>query len=196
MGFSKGLYITVPDSCLYRRGLDIWEVIVSKYLKERVKFTTPRHPSYLSSIVEVMVLQITPEELDAKLKGTTYRVLVYLLNRTESVGVRELQRELRLSSPGVAAYHLEKLMRLGLVAKDERGDYLTPREARADLVGATIKIRRLRLPRYLFYSVFYTTVFIIYVAFFYGSPLEIYFLLTLGITGIAFRWYEVWKLKN
>ena len=143
-----------------------------------------------------MVLPVTPEELDAQLRGTTYRVLVYLLNRKEPVGVRELQRDLKMSSSGQAGYHVDKLLRLGLATKNEYGSYVAVREVKADLLGVTVKIRRFRLPRYLFYSVFYTTIFSTYLAFFYGSPLERFFLLTLGFTGIAFLWYEVWKLRN
>ena len=141
-------------------------------------------------------MPITSEELDAQLKGTTYRVLVYLLNRREPVGVRELQRDLKLSSSGLAGYHIEKLMRLGLITKNEQGNYLAVREVKADLLRATVKIRQLRLPRYLFYSVFYTTIFTTYLAFFYSSNLDKLFLFTLGITGIAFLWYEVWRSRS
>jgi DNA-binding transcriptional ArsR family regulator len=123
-------------------------------------------------------------------------MLVYMLNHKEPIGVRELQRDLKLSSPGLASYHLEKLVRLGLVAKNDRGDYFAVHEMKSDLIGATVRIRRLRLPRYLFYSVFYTTLFFIYLLFFYDSPLERLFLLTLGATGSVFLWYETYRLRG
>ena len=119
-----------------------------------------------------------------------------MLNHKEPVGVREMQRDLNLSSAGLASYHLEKLMKLGLVAQNEYGDYVAVQEVKTDLIGASVKIRRLRLPRYLFYSVFYTTLFSTYLLFFQNTGLEKLFLLTLGSTGMLFLWYETYRLRS
>jgi len=52
------------------------------------------------------------------LKGKTLKVYWYMLQQpSRSVGVREIQRALRFSSPSVALHHLEKLEDLGLVQK-------------------------------------------------------------------------------
>ncbi|OHE52406.1 MAG: hypothetical protein A3K61_01075 [Thaumarchaeota archaeon RBG_16_49_8] len=141
-------------------------------------------------------MPVSPEDFDALLRGTTYKVLVYMLNHKEPVGVREMQRDLNLSSAGLASYHLEKLMKLGLVAQNEYGDYVAVQEVKTDLIGASVKIRRLRLPRYLFYSVFYTTLFSTYLLFFQNTGLEKLFLLTLGSTGMLFLWYETYRLRS
>ncbi|TLX99316.1 MAG: hypothetical protein E6K95_09775 [Thaumarchaeota archaeon] len=60
--------------------------------------------------------------VDAQLKGNTLRVYVYALKKRK-VGVREVQRALRLSNPSLAQYHLNKLRELGLL-REEGGDYV------------------------------------------------------------------------
>ena len=56
--------------------------------------------------------------LESMLKGKTLKVYWYMLQQpNRSVGVREIQRALRFSSPSVALHHLEKLEDLGLVQK-------------------------------------------------------------------------------
>ncbi|NIM45531.1 MAG: hypothetical protein GTN80_07805, partial [Nitrososphaeria archaeon] len=49
-------------------------------------------------------------KFESELKGKTLLVYWYLIKeRGDSVGVREIQRALKFSSPSVASYHLEKL---------------------------------------------------------------------------------------
>lgn len=59
-------------------------------------------------------------KVQAELKGNTLRVYVYALKR-KRVGVREVQRSLRLSNPSLAQYHLNKLKELALL-KEEGGE--------------------------------------------------------------------------
>ncbi len=47
------------------------------------------------------------DEIVKNLNGRTLMVYFVLLNK-KSIGVRELQRHLELSSPSVAKYHLDK----------------------------------------------------------------------------------------
>jgi len=71
------------------------------------------------------------ERVRSELKGTTLRVYWAIMKRgTEGVGPREIMRELDLSSPSVAAYHLEKLKSMGLVDKDSAGGYVAVEGAR------------------------------------------------------------------
>ena len=60
------------------------------------------------------VKDINREEIVKHLHGRTLMIYFVVLNK-KSVGVRELQRQLDLSSPSVAKYHLEKLVNLNLV---------------------------------------------------------------------------------
>ncbi len=72
-----------------------------------------------------------------------------MLKTNKPIGIREVQRALKLSSPSVAQYHLTKLEQAGLVKKDT-GNYVVNRV----LLDSFIKVNRFLIPRYLFYLVF------------------------------------------
>jgi len=62
--------------------------------------------------------------LDKEVAGeyNTLRVYLHMLKEKNSSS-REVQRALGFSSPTLAQHHLEKLLRYGLVSKDETGAY-------------------------------------------------------------------------
>lgn len=104
-------------------------------------------------------------EIESKLKGKTLQIYWYLLRDPNcSVGVREVQRSLELSSPSVAAHHLDKLLTLGLVEKTVRGEYLVNQEIKVGLLKFFSRMGRFLVPRHLFYAVFVSTMFSIYLA--------------------------------
>ena len=57
-------------------------------------------------------------ELERRLAGKTLQVYLYLQKKKESSGIREVQRDLGLSSPSVAEYQIEKLIEMGLAGRD------------------------------------------------------------------------------
>lgn len=61
---------------------------------------------------------------DEELNPTLFHTYVYLVKSGKPVGPRDLMRGASLSSPSVAYRNLQKLMDLGLVAKDEYGNYV------------------------------------------------------------------------
>lgn len=95
-----------------------------------------------------MIKLVTRDSAD-KLKGTSLDVYCHILKSNKSIGIREIQRELDLSSPSVAQYHLSKLEHAGLLKK-EQGNYSINRV----VLENHIKIRHFLVPRYLFYSIF------------------------------------------
>jgi DNA-binding transcriptional ArsR family regulator len=101
------------------------------------------------------------ENVEAELRGTTLRVYWALLKKG-SAGPREIMRELNLSSPSVASYHLEKLANLGLVKKEVGGEYVISKEVKVELFSQFIRVAGIALPRYFFYSVLFTTMLIAY----------------------------------
>jgi hypothetical protein len=61
--------------------------------------------------------------LKEKIKGKTLEVYYYIYRKGTDVGVREIQREFGYSSPGLAAYHLNRLLDYDVVVKNESNRY-------------------------------------------------------------------------
>jgi hypothetical protein len=64
---------------------------------------------------------VEPED---ELNATTFQTYLYLVKVGRSVGPRDVMRGANLSSPSVAYRNLQKLIDLGLVIKDEYGNYV------------------------------------------------------------------------
>ncbi len=134
--------------------------------------------------------------IESQLKGKTLLVYWYLLRSpTSKVGVREIQRSLGFSSPSVAAHHLEKLLSLGLVEKSMTGEYFLVQEVRVGLLKFFTRLGRFLVPRYLFYSIWLSTMFIIYLALYLptGSIHNIAAILFGSIANIIL-WFETIRL--
>jgi len=86
--------------------------------------------------------------MEALLKGTTWKVYKYVLENGPT-GLREIQKSLRLSTPSLALYHLNKLEEEGIIKKDEQGYTATK-----ILLRNRVKVKRWLVPRYFFYSLF------------------------------------------
>jgi hypothetical protein len=67
------------------------------------------------------VLSLEPQE---ELNASTFQTYLYLVRVGRPVGPRDVMRGANLSSPSVAYRNLQKLMDLGLVIKDEYGNYV------------------------------------------------------------------------
>jgi hypothetical protein len=61
---------------------------------------------------------------DDELNASTFETYVYLVKTGKPVGPREVMRGAELSSPSVAYRNLQKLIDLGLIIKDEYGNYV------------------------------------------------------------------------
>lgn len=61
---------------------------------------------------------------DEEMNATTFQTYVYMVKIGKPVGPRDLMRGANLSSPSVAYRNLQKLMDIGLVVKDEYGNYV------------------------------------------------------------------------
>ncbi len=68
-----------------------------------------------------VVYGLEPEE---ELNATTFQTYLYMVKVGRPVGPRDLMRGANLSSPSVAYRNLQKLIDLGLVVKDEYGNYV------------------------------------------------------------------------
>jgi len=97
------------------------------------------------------------------LKGKTLKVYLYFLRHKEAPGISEVQHALGFSSPSVASHHLEKLIRLKVVAKDEFGRFLLEKKIDISVLQGFANISGVLLPRFSFYAGFFLVISISYV---------------------------------
>ncbi len=137
------------------------------------------------------------DKIEYELRGKTLKIYLYMLKQGRPVGVREVQRDLQLSSPSVAFHHIEKMVRLGVVEQDQMGDYVIAKKVDPGILQAFVNVGKFSLPRVGFYAVFFST---IAAAYFVSnlSSLDVYALIgTVG--GAAVFWYEllrIWRRKS
>jgi len=138
------------------------------------------------------------EKLEAELKGNTLRVYWYVLKSAGSnVGVREVQRALGFSSPQLAAYHLQKLLELGLVEK-KHGEYYLAKTVKVGVLRQFMKVGEYLLPRYVFYAAAFTMLLILYLFKFVEINFYSVFALMALILSAGIFWYETiraWRQK-
>jgi DNA-binding transcriptional ArsR family regulator len=128
---------------------------------------------------------------DSELRGRTLLAYLFILKSPKSIGVRELQRTLGLSSPSVAYHHLDKLTRMGLIEKDEYGEYKIVRSVGVNVLQAFTQVGRLLVPRFTFYAVFFTTLLFGYILVFQLNLNP--FALAFGVFACIFAWYETFR---
>jgi hypothetical protein len=124
------------------------------------------------------------------LNGRTLMVYFVLLNK-KSIGVRDLQRHLELSSPSVAKYHLEKLVNLKLV-ENRNGIYHLEKKADLPLLTSWVLIGRHLLPKVIFAALFFTILFFGYLIFIYSYwNKDSLFVILLGVGIMIYVWLDV-----
>jgi DNA-binding transcriptional ArsR family regulator len=136
---------------------------------------------------------------EAQVRGTTLRVYWNVFKSEDSVGVREIQRACGLASPSTALHHLEKLRELGVVQKDEFGQYRLVEQVKVGTLRLFLKFGKLVLPRYLFYAVFFSASLVLYIlgSFWYSMSLDAMAVL-FGLSASAVSIFEtirIWREK-
>jgi len=91
-----------------------------------------------------------------ELGGNTLIVYAYVVRENRPVGTRDVMRGANLSSPSVAHRHLQKLELLGLLEKNEFGDYILKEKAS---VSGHVWVGKNLVPRLMFYSFFFIGAF-------------------------------------
>jgi predicted DNA-binding transcriptional regulator len=131
-------------------------------------------------------------KVEYELRGKTLQVYLYLLRHGKAVGVREIQKELGFSSPSVAFHHLDKLINLGIIERDEYERYVLVKKVDAGILQSFVNIAGLTLPRLGFYAAFFSTIAAAYL-FTNRDFLDLYAII--GTLGGAFVfWYEAWRV--
>ena len=127
---------------------------------------------------------MTSEEIE----GNTLNVYAYVAKEGRPVGTRDVMRGANLSSPSVAHRHLQKLEALGLLEKNEYGDYVLKEKTS---VSGHIWVGRNLVPRLMFYSFFFmgalgSEITIILLGYLTGALfIETSFLFLTGMTAVA-----------
>jgi len=140
-------------------------------------------------------------ELEPDLRGNTLRVYWYMLQQGQPVGVREVQRAIRMSSPSVSSHHLNKLVDMDLIEKLPDNSYELKRVVKVGILRNFVAYRGVLLPRYSFVALFFTVYTIAYIALTMVAPIGLfdrYVAIAVGIVGALFAWFEtyrLWKIK-
>ena len=134
--------------------------------------------------------------LESALKGKTLLVYWYLLQQpSHGVGAREVQRSLGFSSPSIAVHHLEKLHDLGLVQKKGTGEYVLEEEVKIGILRFFTRMGRFLVPRYLFYSVLFSTMLTAYsILWALGQIAPSLYALLFGLIAVIIFWAETFRL--
>jgi hypothetical protein len=121
------------------------------------------------------------------LKGNTAEVYRYAIRQGKPIGIRQVQRALKLSSPTLAAYHLGKLEEAGLLKQTTDG-YVVEKLVLENFV----KLRQFLLPKYLFYFAVFATAIIFQIFLFRPSQLtrEYLFATTMLFVAAVYFGYE------
>jgi len=91
-----------------------------------------------------------------ELAGNTLIVYAYVVREDRPVGTRDVMRGAHLSSPSVAHRHLQKLETLGLLEKDNGGNYILKEKTG---VSGHVWVGKNLVPRLMFYSFFFIGAF-------------------------------------
>ena len=138
------------------------------------------------------------EKLSAELKGNTLRVYWYLVQCSDNcAGPRQIQRELGFKSPALAAYHLDKLLDLGLVQKS-KGEYQMTEVVEVGVLKQFMKVGSFMIPRYITYDTMISVLFVFFLTQFRDINFYSLFALIFGSLSTGIFWYEtfrVWQSK-
>jgi hypothetical protein len=129
-------------------------------------------------------------DLERKLQGRTLKVYVYLMKKKGPSGIREIQRDLGLSSPSVAEYQVYKLAQLGLVSRDSYGRVVLARRIRVKALDSYVNFGRFAVPRLVFYAALFSAVAALY-PLFAGPNL---YGVAVPAAAAGLFWFETWKV--
>jgi hypothetical protein len=118
------------------------------------------------------------------LTGNTAQVYRYAIKQRKPVGVREVQRALKLSSPTLAAYHLNKLEEAGLLKQTSEG-YVVEKLVLENFV----RLRQLLLPKYLLYFAVFATAVLFQITLFRPSQLTREYLFSTSMLALATAYF-------
>ncbi len=88
------------------------------------------------------------------LSGVVWDVYLYVITSNEPVGVRDVWRGLRLSSPSLAQYHINHLLDMHLISQIDDGRYVAEEKNRLEVLRSFVLLRGRLVSRMVFYAAF------------------------------------------
>lgn len=133
---------------------------------------------------------MSDEGADYVLKGTTLRVYRCLYRAGTPMGIHDVQRALKLSSPSVAEYHIKKLIRAGL-AKAEANGYTVDKVVFENV----IRIRRTVIPLQTTFVAFFASALVVLLTILRPASITSTFVFSLivCVAALAILLYETLK---
>jgi len=179
-----------------------------KYKKEGLAITSVSSKSKNETLLVMtdpdVKAQKKKDNRETVLQGKTLQVYWYILTHHRA-GVREIQKALKMVSSGTVAYQLDKLMKAGIISKnDEDGKYYVKEGVKKGVLGFYFRLGHLMIPRYSLYLVINILGVIgyIYLATIYGdafitSPASLLFLFFIIYCTCVFIYesMKIWKRK-
>jgi len=99
------------------------------------------------------------------ISGTTWDVYLYILTSKEPVGVRNVWRNLKLSSPSLAQYHINKLLSMKLLSQTHDGKCWVQEKEKVEALRSFVLLRGRLIPRLVFYGALIAGILAIYLIF-------------------------------
>ncbi len=103
------------------------------------------------------------------ISGTTWDIYLHILTSNEPVGVRDVWRTLKLSSPSLAQYHINKLLDMELLVHTKDGKYSVKENEKIEALRSFVLLKGKLVPRLVFYGALIAGVLAAYLVF---KPLE------------------------
>lgn len=128
------------------------------------------------------------------LRGNTLRVYLCLLKHNGGMELREVQRELQLSTPSLASYHLSRLVGAGYAEQTIDGRYRSVRDVSTEVLEGYSKIGVVVVPQFFFFSLLLT---ILTAFFMYETTISQAYMQAfpwICIMAVAALWFETIRL--
>ena len=129
--------------------------------------------------------------------GKTWDVYLCILTFGSPIGVRDIWRALKLSSPSLAQYHVNKLLELKLIESTPGGKYVINDEERLEALRNFLALRGMLIPRMVIYAALLSGIIVSYVIFWpWRGDFRDLVVLSVSLFSIAAFMFEAIKQYN
>jgi hypothetical protein len=97
--------------------------------------------------------------------GKTWDVYHCIMTSSDPIGVREIWRKLRLSTPSLTQNHINKLLELELIEVTPQGEYVSNDVERLETLKSFLALRGLMIPRMVVYAALLSGILLSYITF-------------------------------